>query len=205
MTEESGSALFPPYYPFGKCDMKKKAAFGLGVIVGRFQCIHSGHEKMIETALSVCDEVAVFIGSSQESGTNKNPFTYDLRREMLQRIYGGKVRIFPLPDAGLGNCAAWGEYVVDNVVKRCGRAPDVSVSGKEERRSSWLEGKSGESIAEIYVPKTVAMSATQMRKFFEEDDLESWKKYTNPALWDMYGELREAVLSSKDNKTTNSI
>ena len=185
--------------------MKKKKAFGLGVIVGRFQCVHSGHEMMIETALAVCDEVAVFIGSSQESGTNKNPFTYNKREEMLRRIYGKKIKIFPLPDAGLGNCAAWGEYVVENVEKCCGRRPDVSVSGKEERRASWLEGESGEAIAEIYVPKTVAMSATQMREFFEKDDEESWRKYTNAALWDMYGELRDTVLSCRDKTETDSI
>jgi len=185
--------------------MKKNAAFGLGVIVGRFQCIHAGHEKMIGTALAVCGEVAVFVGSSQESGTNKNPFTYKVREEMLRRIYGKKIKIFPLPDAGLGNCAAWGEYVVENVVKRCGRRPDVTVSGKEERRASWLEGESGESIAEIYVPKTVAMSATEMRKFFEKDDFGSWKEYTNPALWDMYAELRDVVLSCRDKTETDSI
>ena len=185
--------------------MKKKKPFGLGVIVGRFQCIHAGHETMIDAALSVCDEVAVFIGSSQESGTNKNPFTYETRREMLQRIYKNKIKIYPLPDAGLGNCAAWGEYVVENVVKCTGRRPDLSVSGKEERRASWLDGESGESVAELYVPKTVAMSASQMREFFVSDDRESWQSFTNPALWDMYGELREAVLSSRDNAETDSI
>ena len=185
--------------------MKKKKAFGLGVIVGRFQCIHAGHEMMIDTALSVCDEVAVFIGSSQESGTNKNPFTYETRLEMLRRIYGDRIKIYPLPDAGLGNCASWGEYVVENVVRRTGRRPDLSVSGKEERRASWLDGESGESIAELYVPKTVAMSASQMREFFASDDRESWQSFTNHALWDMYGELREAVLSSRDNTETDSI
>ena len=185
--------------------MKKKKAFGLGVIVGRFQCVHAGHEMMIDTALAVCDEVAVFIGSSQESGTNKNPFTYETRREMLSRIYKDRIKIYPLPDAGLGNCAAWGEYVVENVVKQTGRRPDLSISGKEERRASWLEGESGESIAELAVPKTVSMSASQMREFFAADDRENWQKYTDPALWDMYDELRAAVLSSMDNDETDSI
>ena len=185
--------------------MKKKKAFGLGMIVGRFQCVHSGHEMMIDTALKVCDEVALFIGSSQESGTNKNPFTYDMRREMLRRIYGDRIGIYPLPDAGLGNCAAWGEYVIENVVKCTGRAPDVAVSGKEARRASWLEGKTGDGVFELYVPKTVEMSASEMREFFLNDDFDSWKKYTNPALHDMYGELRDAVIASKDNTETDSI
>ncbi len=186
-------------------DIKKKKAFGLGVIVGRFQCVHSGHEMMIDTALTLCDAVAVFIGSSQESGTSKNPFDYETRREMLSRIYGKRIKIYPLPDAGLGNCAAWGEYVIENVVRCTGRRPDLCVSGKEDRRASWLEGESGAEVFELYVPKTVDMSASRMREFFTADDRESWRKYTNSALWDMYEELREAVLSSADNKETDSI
>ena len=185
--------------------MRTHKAFSLGIIVGRFQGIHSGHEKMIGAALSVCGEVGVLVGSSQESGTVKNPFTYETRCEMLRRIYGDRIKIYPLPDAGLGNCAAWGEYVVENVVKQTGRRPDLSVSGKEERRASWLDGESGESIAELYVPKTVAMSASQMREFFVSDDRESWQSFTNPALWDMYGKLRDAVLLSRDNTETDSI
>jgi len=185
--------------------MKKKKRFDLGVLVGRFQGVHSGHEMMIDTALAICGEVGIFIGSSQESGTAKNPFTYEIRREMLRRIYGDKVKIFPLPDIGVGNCAEWGEYVAREAKECFGRLPDVAVSGKEERRASWLEGPSGASIAELYIPKTVEMSATRMREFFFEDDVESWKKFTNPALWDMYEELRDAVVKSAGVTETDSI
>ena len=48
--------------------------FALGILVGRFQTLHAGHQQMIETALSLCDQVGIFVGSSQESGTQKNPF-----------------------------------------------------------------------------------------------------------------------------------
>ena len=185
--------------------MKKKKPYGLGILVGRFQGIHSGHEYMINSALALCGEVAVFVGSSQESGTNKNPFDYETRAKMLRRIYGRKIGIYPLPDAGLGNCAAWGEYVMKNVVERTGRLPDLSVSGKEERRASWLEGESGEGIAELYVPKTIDISATRMREYFISGDEESWRAFTNPALYDMYGELRAAVVASRDVAETDSI
>ena len=47
--------------------------FSLGIMVGRFQTLHIGHEQMIRTGLELCDEVGIFIGSSQESGTEKNP------------------------------------------------------------------------------------------------------------------------------------
>lgn len=185
--------------------MKTHKAFSLGIIVGRFQGIHSGHEKMIGAALSVCGEVGVLVGSSQESGTVKNPFTYETRRQMLERIFGDRIKIYPLPDAGLGNCAAWGDYVVSNVVERFGRYPDLSVSGKEERRAGWLEGELGESVAELYVPKSIDMSATRMREFFVNDDEASWREFSNRAIWDMYPELRAAVIASLSNTETDSI
>ena len=39
--------------------------FALGILVGRFQTLHAGHQQMIETALSLCGQVGIFIGSSQ--------------------------------------------------------------------------------------------------------------------------------------------
>ena len=49
--------------------------FSLGILVGRFQTIHAGHELMIETALSLCKQVGIFVGSSQEAGPAQNPFS----------------------------------------------------------------------------------------------------------------------------------
>ena len=79
--------------------------FALGILVGRFQVVHAGHEQMIRTAMALCDRVGIFIGSSQESGTSKNPFPYALRRQLLENLFGGGVEIYPLPDIGVGNTA----------------------------------------------------------------------------------------------------
>lgn len=179
--------------------------FKLGIIVGRFQNIHAGHEEMIEKALELCDRVAVFVGSSQESGTNKNPFSYELRRELLTRLFGDKILIYPLPDIGVGNNSRWGDYVLRNVEERVGMLPDLLISGKESRRIDWFDGVADLIIAELYIPKSIEISASQMREFFCGNDFESWKKYTNPKLWDLYDTLREIVLASRDNHITESI
>ena len=112
--------------------------FALGILVGRFQTLHAGHQQMIETALSLCDQVGIFVGSSQESGTQKNPFPYALRKRMLEKLFGDRVGVYPLPDIGVGNTAAWGDYVLENVMQRFGRMPDLLVSGKETRRLDWF-------------------------------------------------------------------
>ena len=66
----------------------KQKPFQLGIIVGRFQTFHTGHLDMVNKACAVCDRVGIFVGSSQESGTLKNPFTYDARYNMLKTYWG---------------------------------------------------------------------------------------------------------------------
>ena len=83
--------------------------------------------------------------------------------------------------------------------------PDLLVSGKESRRLDWFDGVAGLAISELYIPKTIDISATQMRQFFLRDDFESWKNRTNPSLWDKYPELRQIVLASQARQETDSI
>ena len=182
-----------------------KKSYELGVLVGRFQTIHTGHVEMIEKAIELSDKVGIFIGSSRESRTEKNPFSYEEREKMLKILFGDKISVFPLPDIGVGNNCKWGEYVMKNVKDRFGRLPDLSVSGKEDRRASWLDFPEGESVAELFVPKTIDISATEMREFLICGDRESWEKYTDKKLHPLYGEMRKTVLLSKDNKNTKSI
>ena len=188
----------------GRFTMNNKP-YRLGILVGRFQTLHSGHTDMINRAIELCDKVGIFVGSSNESGTSKNPFSYETREDMLKTVFGNVVFVFPLPDIGVGNNSTWGDYVLKNVVDRFGEMPDLLVSGKEARRVSWFDSVDGASIAELYIPKTIEISATEMRDFLINDDCESWKKYTDSKLWGKYEKLRQEVLLSKDNSETHSI
>lgn len=179
--------------------------YRLGILVGRFQTLHSGHADMISRAIELCGKVGIFVGSSNESGTSKNPFSYETREDMLKTVFGEKIYVYPLPDIGIGNNSAWGDYVLKNVADRFGEMPDLLVSGKEARRVSWFDSVEGSSIAELYIPKTINISATEMRDFLINDDFESWKSYTDPKLWGKYEKLRQEVLLSKDNNETHSI
>ena len=60
-----------------------KKPYKLGFVVGRFLAFHNGHADMMKKALEICDEVTVLIGSSQESGTEKNPFPYKVRENFF--------------------------------------------------------------------------------------------------------------------------
>ena len=58
----------------------KKACFVL-----RAQPFHIGHLKVIKWILEKYDKIVIIIGSSQESKTNKNPFTLKERKEMINK------------------------------------------------------------------------------------------------------------------------
>lgn len=177
--------------------------YKLALLVGRFQALHLGHERMIGDALMLSERVAVFIGSSQESGTQKNPFSYEIRKKMLETVFGDKIEIYPLPDAGLGNNCLWGQYVLEKVVSACGQKPDLFVTGREDRRVSWFEDKEG--ITELIIPKVIEASATQLRAYLTDGDEKNWQALTPAALHPMFAFLREEVLSSLANAETQSI
>lgn len=189
----------------GGIALEPQKPFSLGILVGRFQVVHAGHEQMIRTAIALCLQVGIFIGSSQESGTSTNPFPYDIRCRMLRNLFGDAVQIFPLPDIGVGNTAAWGDYVLENVRARFGCLPDLLVSGKESRRLDWFDSVQGVRIAELYIPKTIAISASQMRSFLIADDRAQWERYVSEENHAMYPLLREMALASRDNRQTKSI
>lgn len=179
--------------------------YRLGLVVGRFQIIHAGHEEIINRAVDLCDVTGVFIGSSQESGTAKNPLSYEYRRDMLRDIFGDSICVCPLPDLGAGNNSTWGQYVVQNVYEQFSSYPDLFVSGEEERRADWFPSEMFPYLSQIYIPKSIDISASRMRSFLIENRYDCWKEFSNPCIWNRYSELREAVIKSLIITDTSSI
>ncbi len=187
-----------------KITMENKP-FRFGLIVGRFQTLHIGHEDMINKAIAVCERVGILVGSSEESGNFANPFTYGQRAEMLCTVFGERISVYPLPDIFAESCSEWGDYVLDTAYAGFGMYPDLFVSGVEPRRSEWFAGKHGINVAELYIPKTINISAASMREYLVNDSFDEWKKYTPSLLWNGYSEMRKAVLASKDNLESRNI
>lgn len=185
--------------------MKRRKPYQLAILVGRFQVLHTGHADMIGKALELADRVGILVGSSQEAGTSKNPLSYEQRERVLKTVFGDSVTVCPLPDIGVGNNSTWGDYVLDRVEAEFGRLPDLLVSGREGRRVDWFDNPRGRNIAELYVPKTIEISATEMREYLAEDRREEWQKYTDSRLWDLYPMLREAVQNAASHTETASI
>lgn len=55
-----------------------------GLAVMRAQPLHIGHEKVIRDMLAKCGKVTIILGSIQEQGTARNPFSYTERKQMIK-------------------------------------------------------------------------------------------------------------------------
>ena len=45
--------------------------YDTGLVCGRFQTFHKGHERLVDTGLLLCDRLLILIGSAQECGTER--------------------------------------------------------------------------------------------------------------------------------------
>ncbi len=88
-----------------------------GLFVGRFQPFHLGHLKVIKWILERCEKVTIVVGSSRESFTERNPFTFEERKEMVKRsleeegVGEEKYEIIAIPD--VFNCERWVKSILD--------------------------------------------------------------------------------------------
>lgn len=69
-----------------------------GLVIGRFQPLHKGHEALIKAAIEDCVDVTVGIGSSTAKPSVQDPFSLDERKAMIHAVFGDQVRIVAIPD-----------------------------------------------------------------------------------------------------------
>lgn len=180
--------------------------YDLGYLCGRMQHIHIGHQHLIDMLLMTCDRALIMLGSSQESRTKRNPFTYDERKELLQMIYSkecanGRMIIKPLPDmsenpeAAENVNATWGRYVFSHVMSAMDKNPDVMIYGNDEARSKWFDKADIKDMMEIIVPRSrINISATEIRQYLVKNDEHTWRKFTPYQIHDEFNRLRKTLL-----------
>jgi len=65
--------------------MSKK--YNLVVFIGRCEPNHIGHNRNIQEARKLADNVLVLLGSSNKPRTIENPFTYAERKQMIKKVF----------------------------------------------------------------------------------------------------------------------
>lgn len=147
------------------------------VYIGRFQLPHMGHEKIIEHAIKNADTFTILIGSVNAPIDEKNPFTFEDRKEMIERICnriihetGKKIPIFILPLKDFNDNDRWvkevkiltepnkNEKVILAGCKKDGDASTFYLDLFPEWKQDFIE--------EVSFPGVDVISSTKLRKIF---------------------------------------
>jgi len=166
-----------------------------GLVLGRFQGLHKGHQALIDTALANCKKVLVFVGSSNKSGTARNPFTYEFREAMIRELYGDKIVVAPLPDIGVGDVAAWGDYLLKTGNETIGEDICAIVCGNERKYRLWFPDKPALSLVKLN-RADIPVSASQLRSYIINDDYRSFAALTDERMHKYYGVMRDCLLKT---------
>lgn len=180
--------------------MNEIRPYDTGLVVGRFQTFHKGHQRLVENALKMCDRVLILVGSSQECGTERNPLNVETRIEMIRMVYPDKDRVIIYPLADLTNendiTTDWGRYVLKNVDRYIFKAPELMVYGNDEARSRWFDVEDIKDTSEFIVNRgALPISATMLRAYMVADNRKEWMKWVDPRLHKMYDKIRVELMT----------
>lgn len=184
--------------------MDEARPYDTGLIVGRFQTFHKGHQRLIETGLMLCDRLLILVGSSQECGTERNPLNIRTRIDMIRTVYPTKnyptdrIMLYALSDMTDENDIRpeWGRYLLSNVDRYIYKAPELMIYGNDEARSRWFDTNDIKDTSEFIVNRgSLPISATMLRELMVRNDRREWMKWVDPRLHKMYDVLRDELMT----------
>lgn len=119
----------------------------LSVIIGRFQTpyIHEGHKQIIKKAKELGD-VAIFVGCTSATGTDKNPLNFEVRAKMLSD-YVKSDMIKPLWD--MPSDKDWSDQV-DSLIEQMGYKEATIFGGRDNSIEGYYSGKHKINIISSY-------------------------------------------------------
>lgn len=153
------------------------------VYIGRFSPFHLGHAHVLRQALQTSELVVVLVGSSGQSRSLKNPFTFAEREKMIMRWFdseglkaaGHKIAVRALRDYPY-NDTLWTRSVQDKVKKAMNDVDpslkEVHITGSDRDESTWYLNafpQYAQALQPAYRTSNVTnVSATEVRKWMFE-------------------------------------
>lgn len=105
----------------------------VGLVVAEMQVLHLGHTHLLRTARTLCSEVIVGLGSAQLHGVPGHPFTFEQRKEMIERVFGPKTfKFLALQDIDASlDTNDWVDYVLNRISRHWMKTPTDYFCGSE--------------------------------------------------------------------------
>ena len=184
--------------------------FKFGMIIGRFNHATVGHVEMIKKGLAMCDTLLVLVGSSQESGTVRNPFDVGTRISLLQDLFEEEeahdaVIFMPIDDMTNedDHSKEWGDYVLHHIEQARAEFDikeqlDCMVYGNDEEREGWYRPESIVNVSHVVLSRnTIPISATMMRELLATNQYPIWRSFMSDRLDTEDGKIIFEQLRSK--------
>ena len=186
--------------------MKEYKRYAYGMVVGRFQPFHHGHECIIARALEECHYVVVLVGSAQESRLPHNPLTFEEREQMIKDCFYNEVQrliIMPLEDrTEVSNDSSWGQYMMNVIKRECNVKIDAVFEGREKVRKDWYDDIEDIDIIQVSRKKE-NYSATLVRQAILEGDEYLYRYWCANHNEHHYSDLRRIMLDVTKDTSSN--
>lgn len=173
-----------------------------GVFIGRMQPVHNAHLALISKALEENDKVLIVLGSSNKEGTYRNPYSVEMREQMLRECFdeeqNEKITIATLPDWSTEDdekeVKTWGRYFYYNVVSRIGQKRfSLYYSDELSILDSWFDNTEVKQyITYRHFDRDEVfdgLSATKIRQALLRNDKDYVKKYCPVSVMDRFDGL----------------
>lgn len=173
-----------------------------GVFIGRMQPVHNAHLALVNKALEENDKVLIVLGSSNKEGTYRNPYSVEMREQMLRECFdeeqNEKITIATLPDWSTEDdekeVKTWGRYFYYNVVSRIGQKRfSLYYSDELSILDSWFDNTEVKQyITYRHFDRDEVfngLSATKIRQALLRNDKDYVKKYCPVSVMDRFDGL----------------
>lgn len=179
-----------------------------GVILMRAQPIHKGHIDIIKQALEENEKVLVVIGSSNKSGTKRNPLPIDTRILLIKdslRDYNlsKKVILMPLPDWSTEDAyqyaKEWGNFFYYNIVRILERKTfTMYYNDDPDIVKNWFIKEISERITIKHAERKRDVSGTKIRQAFEENNDQYLKEMLCPSTYKLKNEIKQMLIQCSE-------
>ena len=162
--------------------------FNLGLVVGRFEPIHLGHEKIINISLKSCDKTALLV-TYNNADSIKNPYSIEYILHLINKIYpeeiqNNKLEVIPFKN-DIPFDSKYGEKIISTVNNVCLQRPDFIVYGSDKNISKCFNNDTRKNLFEVVVNRDeFNISATDIREALKNNNIEFVKNNIDCRIYD---------------------
>ena len=174
-----------------------------GLAIMRAQPFHIAHARLVQTMLDECEHVSIILGSIQEHGTTKNPFSYNDRKKMIKNVFKNTPHWDKLDIMGLADINSereWSGYVLDYIADEYDGTeipmPDAYYCGSHYDGHWFRNTKLKIEMIDRTDQGFPYCSGTLVRDMCTYQDIR-WKLYVHKENWEIVENLHNRLMWSR--------